>query len=210
MNQNASKTRTLVEGALMIALATVLSFLQFAPLPHGGEITLLSMLPILLMSYRHGAKWGVFTAFVFSIIQLFLGLDNLAYCQTLGAQVGCVLLDYVLAYSILGIAAVLAKPFKNRCAGIGVSAFAVCAMRYLSSAFSGYIVWKDYDYAFEWLNNFAWGAWFTANLGENALCWFYTFVYNLSYMLPETILTVIGAIIIFKAAPKLFDGRAAQ
>ena len=70
-----------------------------------GSITLFSMVPILVMSYRHGAKWGVMTAFVNSLIQLVQGLGNLAYCQTLTAQVGCVLLDYLLAFTVLGFAA---------------------------------------------------------------------------------------------------------
>ena len=81
----------------MIALSTVLSMIQIPLMPHGGSITLFSMVPILVMSYRHGAKWGVMTAFVNSLIQLVQGLGNLAYCQTLTAQVGCVLLDYLLA-----------------------------------------------------------------------------------------------------------------
>ena len=32
----------------------------------------------------------------------------------------------------------------------------------------------------------------------------YSFAYNLSYMLPETGLTVVGALLIYKAAPRLF------
>ena len=207
MTRTDSKTRILAEGALMVALATVLSFIKFEPVPHGGSITLLSMLPLLLMSWRRGTKWGLFTAFVSSLIQFVLGINNLAYCQTLGAQVGCVLLDYLLAFTMLGLAGAIAKPFKNRFAGIGVSAAAVCTLRFLSSFLSGYIVWKDFNYAFEWLNNFSWGAWFTANLGENALCWFYSFAYNLSYMLPETILTVIGALLMYRFAPKLFEAQ---
>ena len=59
-------------------------------------------------------------------------------------------------------------------------------------------VWKDYDYAFEWMNNFALGATLTELLGENALCWVYSFFYNGTYMLPETALTVAGAVIISK------------
>ncbi len=204
MTRTDSKTRILAEGALMVALATVLSFLKFEPVPHGGSITLLSMLPILLMSWRRGTKWGLFTAFVSSLIQFMLGINNLAYCQTIGAQIGCVALDYLLAFTLLGLAGAIAKPFKNRYAGIGVSAAAVCGLRFLSSFLSGYIVWKDYDYAFEWLNNFQWGAWFTANLGKDALCWFYSFAYNLTYMLPETILTVVGALLIYRFAPRLF------
>lgn len=202
MNNTHSKTHILVEGALMIALSTALSFSPFG-LPHGGSITLASMLPIILMSLRHGTKWGVFTAFVHSVLQLFLGLENLGYCQTLGAQVGCILLDYILAFTVLGLAAAFAKPFRNRTAGIAVSTFVVCALRYLCSFLSGYVVWKDYDYAFEWMSGFGWGE-RIASMGENALCWLYSAVYNATYMVPETILTVVVAVLLAKVMPKLF------
>ena len=209
MSTTHNHVRTLVEAALMIALATALSFVQF-PLMwfHGGSITLLSMLPIVMMGLRHGAKWGAGAAFIYSLIQFVLGISNLAYCVTLGAQIGCVLLDYLLAFTALGLADVFAKPFKSRAVGVGVGAAVVCLLRFVCSFLSGYIVWKDYQTAFDWLNNFGWGAWFTANLGENALCWFYSFAYNASYMLPETVLTVVGALILYKAMPRLFARQA--
>ena len=50
MTKTYSKTRILVEGALMIALSTVLSMIQIPLMPHGGSITLFSMVPILVMS----------------------------------------------------------------------------------------------------------------------------------------------------------------
>lgn len=205
MSATYSKTRTLVEAALMIALASVLSKVEF-PLAwtHGGSVTLLSMLPIILMSLRNGPKWGLGTAFIFSLIQFVMGINNLAYCQTLTAQIGCVLLDYLLAFTALGLACLPARALKTSAAGVAVGTVIVCLLRFLCSFFSGYIVWKDYDYALEWLNNFSWAAWFTSNLGEDALCWFYSFAYNFSYMLPETILTVVGALLLYKAAPRIF------
>lgn len=203
MSKSYSKTRTLVEGALMIALSTVLSMIQIPLMPHGGSITLVSMLPILMMSYRHGAAWGLFTAFVNSLIQFVQGIDNLAYCQTLGAQIGCVLLDYLLAFTVLGLAGVIAKPFRSRLAGIGVSAFAVCLLRYLCSFLSGYIVWKDYDYAFSWMSEIGFSG--IASMSENALCWLYSAVYNATYMVPEAVITTIAAVALCKAAPKLFE-----
>ena len=208
MNKTFSKTRILVECALMVALATVLGFIPVYELPRGGSVTLVSMAPILLVSHRHGVKWGVLTAFVHSLIQLMLGIKNLAWCQTFGAVVGCILLDYVLAFTLLGLACLVAKPKKPLALGIGVSTVIMCFGRYLCSFLSGYIVWKDYDYAVEWLTNFEWGANFINSMGQDALCWFYSFVYNLSYMLPETILTVIGALILYKAMPKLFARQA--
>ena len=48
-----TKTRKLVESAIMIALATVLSLLKLADLPYGGSVTLASMLPIALIAYRN-------------------------------------------------------------------------------------------------------------------------------------------------------------
>lgn len=207
METTLSKTRVLTEGALMVALATVLSVIPFIELPHGGSITLISMLPLVLMSLRHGVKWGVFTAFVSSLVQLFMGLKNLSYCQTVRAMVGCVLLDYILAFTALGLAAWFAKPFKKRVTGVWVSTLAVCVLRFLCSFFSGYIVWYDYQYALDWMNGFAFLAPLTKTLGEHALCWVYSFFYNASYMLPETVLTVAGALVLYAAMPQLFGGE---
>ena len=158
MNKTFSKTRILVECALMVALATVLGFIPVYELPRGGSVTLVSMAPILLVSHRHGVKWGVLTAFVHSLIQLMLGIKNLAWCQTFGAVVGCILLDYVLAFTLLGLACLVAKPKKPLALGIGVSTVIMCFGRYLCSFLSGYIVWKDYETAFEWMEGFGWGA----------------------------------------------------
>ena len=77
-------------------------------------------------------------------------------------------------------------------------------LRYLCSFLSGYIVWKDYETAFEWMEGFGWGA-AIANMGENALCWLYSAVYNATYMIPETILTVIAMVVLAGIAPKLFN-----
>lgn len=208
MKTTYSRTRILVEGAMMIALSTALSFVKIYELPHGGSITLVSMLPIILMSFRHGTKWGLFTAFVHSLIQLLCGLNSLAYCATFSARIGCILLDYILAFTLLGLAYAIAKPFKKHpLFGVAFSTFCVCLFRFLCSFFSGYIVWKDYSYATEWMSNYSWGISLTESLGENALCWAYSFFYNISYMLPEAIITVVVTVIIYKFAHKLFENQ---
>ena len=72
MSKTYSKTRTLVECALMIALGTVLANIKIYSLPNGGSITLFSMLPFIMISFRHGVKWGLFTGFVNSLLQMLL------------------------------------------------------------------------------------------------------------------------------------------
>lgn len=199
--------RLICEGALMIAMALALNLLSaqipFLNLPRGGSVTLFSMVPILVMSYRNGTAWGLLTAFAYSLIQLLLGLDNLGWCQTLRAQVGCVLFDYILAYTALGLAQFFAKPVKKRVLALGLSAAIVCLLRFLCSFLSGYLVWYDYATATEWMSAFRLGAKAVASLGESGLCWLYSFLYNGSYMLPETVITVLGVVLLGMATPKL-------
>ena len=210
MSKTYSKTRILVECALMIAMGTVLSNIKFFTMPNGGSVTLLSMLPFVLVSFRHGAKWGLFTGFVNACLQMMLGFWA-PPTPTFIYFLGEVLLDYVLAFTALGLAWYVAKPFPaaraGRAAGAGTAALVVCVLRYVCSVLSGYVVWKDYDYAFEWMTNFGWGQ-TIAGMGENALCWLYSAVYNATYMIPETLVTVGAAVVLALAAPKLFDSRA--
>ena len=83
------KTRRMVESGLMIALATILSMLKIYSLPWGGSITLCSMLPLFLIAYRHGTKWGTFTALIYAVLQGLLGaVDGTFTMVALGAESG--------------------------------------------------------------------------------------------------------------------------
>lgn len=193
MTKQYSRTRKLVEGALMIAMSTVLSMIPLFQMPYGGSVTLLSMLPLVLMSYRHGAKWGLFTAFVHGVLQLVLGLENLTYCATIWSQIGCILLDYLLAFTALGLASTFAKPFSNRVLGLVVGTFGVCFLRFVCSFLSGWLLWGSYKDSYDW--------------AVNLPVWLYSLIYNGSYMLPETILTILGAVLLYKAMPKQFQAQ---
>lgn len=115
-----SKTLTLVEGAMLIAVATVLSYVKILDMPQGGSITL-EMIPLVIMGLRNGTKWGCLTAFIHGLIQMILGFSNVMYCATLPAQIGCILLDYLLAFSVLGLAGAFYSMFNNKKAsGIAV------------------------------------------------------------------------------------------
>ena len=122
MSKTYSKTRILVECALMIAIGTVLSNIKFFTLPNGGSVTLLSMLPFVLVSFRHGVKWGLFTGFVNGCLQMLLGFWA-PPTPTFLYFLGEVLLDYLVAFMALGTAdgrlPALYVQLPVRCAGLG-------------------------------------------------------------------------------------------
>lgn len=187
MNETRSNTRVLVEGALMVAVAFVLAFIKLFELPQGGTISL-EMMPLLLMSFRRGAKWGVATGFVHGFIQMILGFSNVLYCATLISQIGCILLDYLIAYSVLGLACVLGGVFKNRLSQIAFGCTAACFLRFVCHFISGMWLWGSYA-------------------GEGQPVWLYSLVYNGSYMLVDTILIVAASLLLYQGAPKLFNAQ---
>ncbi len=181
----STKTRILVEGAMLIAMATILSYLKFFELPQGGSITL-EMLPLVIMGLRNGPKWGCLTGLVHGFLQMIFGFSNVMYCATLQAQIGCILLDYLIAFTVLGLAPVFAKPFgKKRLLGITVGAAAAGFLRFVCSFLSGWLLWGSY-----------------APEGTGAAV--YSLVYNGSYMLPDILILVIIVGLLYKTAPAFF------
>ena len=114
-NKNRKTSLTaLVETAMMVALAVGLELLcQFLPSPwaYGGSISL-GAIPIIYLSYRRGWKWGLSAGFVYSCVQMLLGF-YVPPANTFLSIVLCVLLDYVLAFTALGLASVFAAPFEG-------------------------------------------------------------------------------------------------
>ena len=97
-------TRRMVESAILIAIGTVLSILSFqGPWALGGSITICAMLPLVFIAWRHGTKWGLFSAFIFSLLQLILGFKNIGYGRNAGEVILIALLDYILAYTVIGL-----------------------------------------------------------------------------------------------------------
>ena len=187
-----TNTRAMTECALMIAVGTVLAQIKIFTMPYGGSVTLVSMLPFILVSFRHGVKWGLFTGFINGILQLITGFYA-PPTGTFGALVAMVLLDYLLAFMALGLAQCFAKPFKNRLYGACVGTAAVCFLRFVCSFLSGALIWGSYQSYYEW----------AAGLSV----WEYSFIYNGSYMLPEMIITTICVFLLVKFAPKFFDAQ---
>ena len=133
-------SQKLTESALMLALATILSFVKIIELPFGGSITLASMLPMVILAYRYGFLWGLFSGAVFSLIQLLFGLNNLSYATSAVAAVAIILLDYVLAFSCTAVGGLFRK-MKSQSAAITLAAFVTCLIRFICHTLSGCTVW---------------------------------------------------------------------
>lgn len=172
-------TKALVEGAMMVALATVLSFIRVFKMPWGGSITLLSMLPITLYSIRRGVKAGMMASILFALIQFFQGImDGLfGWGLTPGMLIACILLDYLLAFSVLGLAGLFRT--KGIPGYIGGIALAV-GLRFVMHFLSGVVIWHSFGQL--------WDTFYTENTA------LYSLLYNGAYMLPEMIFTIIGAV----------------
>lgn len=168
------KLLRLVESGLMLATATVLSMVKVLDLPYGGSITAFSALPLLLVAYRHGTVWGLFTAFAHSLIQLLLGANNLSYATSATAAVAIVVLDYLLAFSVLGLGGV----FRHRCQSQGSAlvwgAVLTGGARYLCHVIAGCTVWAGLSI-------------------PSGAALVYSLAYNATYMVPEILVTALGA-----------------
>ena len=201
MATNSSRTHILTESAIMVALATVLSMLKIWEAPYGGSVTILSMAPIIVLSMRRGVKVGLFAGFAHSLIQLLLGLGTVAYVPTPMGIVVCVLTDYILPFTLLGLGGLFRdmKFTKNATTNLflaaALGAGLVTLLRYACHIVSGAVIWYALD--LEWYADdpshivFQYGP------------WMFSIIYNGGFMIPEIITTVIGTPILTKALSKV-------
>ena len=169
-----NRVRKLVECAVMIALASALSFFPILKMPYGGSVTFASMLPIILIAYRNGIGWGLGSGFAFAFIQQMLGLDNLSYVSTWQSVLAVIILDYALAFVVLGLGGIFRGKLKNQSAEMVLGTVFVCALRYLCHVISGATVWAGISI-------------------PTKAALIYSIGYNATYMLPEVIVTAVVA-----------------
>lgn len=191
--ENRNETlKKLVLSAVMIAIGTVLSLdpFKFGGLwLFGGGVTFCAMLPLVIVSYIYGCRWGLLTAFAFSLIQLILGVDNIQYATSPLMAVMIIALDYIIAYTVIGFAGMFKKAIKNMSLSLICGIWATFFARFICHFITGWAVWEAL-----WPNE----------LG--LLSPIYSLYYNGSYMLPEAVITSVVTALLVKMAPKLFKG----
>ena len=163
-------TRVLIQTAMMTALAVVLDKLAIYQMPEGGSVTLV-MLPLLMIAFRFGARAGLFAGGCTGLLQLIFGGHFLNPIQ--------VTLDYLLAYSAVGIAG-----FCRHKTLLSLSLYSILASlaRLFWHVLAGIVFYADYA-------------------PEETPVWIYSLTYNLSYMLPSTVLTLLILLTLYKRKP---------
>ncbi len=191
--KRVSKTlTTLCDCAIMIALAFVLSCAVIYKMPMGGSVTVASMLPIMLISIRFGPITGLGTAFVYSLTQLLQAVasgDVFPYCEGAGTIIVCVLFDYIVPFTLLGLAGLLykLKVTKNSEINIYLGITSVVLLRFLCHFITGVVIWRQ---------------WAPDGMGK----YLYSFLYNGGFLSFDFLICIIAAILIFRRAEmrKLF------
>lgn len=178
-NSQINTTRKLTETAIMLALAVLFSYVTVFQAPMGGSITAFSQVPIVLIGYRYGFKWGAGTGVIYGVLEMLLqGLGNFAYVKGFAAYLILILADYVVAFMVLGIGgAIFRKVIKNQTLALALGGAVASLLRFICHFISGVTIWGEY--ADGWKS-----------------VWAYSFGYNGFYMLFEGILTVIGVVVL--------------
>ena len=167
-----TNTRKLTEIAISIALSCVFHFLRLWQMPQGGCISL-EMVPILFLAFRRGPKSGIAAGAIY-------GLISIIFDGTISHPLS-ILLDYLFAFGVLGIAGF----FPKKLWGIIFGSTVAVLGRFFFSLMSGVFLFAEY-----------------APEGQSP--WIYSIVYNTSYMLPELLIAIIVLTVIYFTAPKLF------
>ena len=167
-SQNKKKwsARMIANAALSIALAFVLSYIRLYKLPQGGSITLASMLPIFLFAYAYGVGPGFLVGAAYGVLQF---IQDAYFVHPVE-----LLLDYPLAFAMLGLAGIASRSGKTNQLVLGIVLGAVG--RFICAFLAGMIFFGEY-----------------APEGTPVIV--YSAVYNGLYLIPETIICLVLAMV---------------
>ncbi len=204
----SQKTKRLTVSAIMLATAVILALISspIPPLPFGGSFTVASMLPIVLIAYMYGTKWGLFSAFTYAVIQIIMdlmlgkGSTLLAYFlptsedfMGFGVAIGILILDYFVAYTVLGLGGVLRNKLP-KVPAIILGVLIALGARYAVHIASGFLFFGSWaEWFFTQEGFYAIGDVILNAFSGQLLALVYSIFYNGLYMIPEIVITAICA-----------------
>jgi thiamine transporter len=187
---NADPTRwgvaAVAEIAVAVALAAVLGQVRLFIMPQGGSVSL-ELLPLVFVAVRRGVAPGLTAGLLYGILQL--GLPGAFVVHPLQA-----LLDYPLAFAALAVAGfVRVGPLTARRGALQllVAVVAAGAARFVFHFLSGLVFFAEYAPHWE-------------------APWLYAITYNLLYLVPEVVLSVILLWPLLRAYDAANPGRSGR
>ena len=208
-----SPTQRLTLSGIMIGMGTVLSFIKVFERPYGGSVTLFSMVPVIFLGFLYGPKWGLLCGAVYGALQGLLGatMTSAFAGQQWWGVLLILLIDYLFAFSALGLSGIfrrmIKKPALSFAAGTALASLLRLVCHFVSGIilFGGYAEWYFTQEGFP-----AFGAKVLERFSGIGLSAVYSLIYNASYMILETVLAIIAAVILASVKPvreKLFRAR---
>ena len=193
-------TKVVAEIALLAAFSFILDLLQgaisgFLPFwPNGGSVGI-AMIPIIILSYRRGLLPGILGGLLVGLVDLLDGIDVSPMADTAFKVLGSIMLDYILAWGLVGLSGIVKKMIDKsngykKISYIAVGAIISGVMRFISLFLSGLLMWPNYDLADP-----------TAITKAKVI---FSLSYNSSYMIPTIVITTIVLVIVYIKAPKIF------
>ncbi|GAF63134.1 hypothetical protein BTS2_0025 [Bacillus sp. TS-2] len=171
----------MIEMAVMAALSVILGLVKVNFFwAFGGSISL-EMVPIILIAIRRGWKVGLGAGLIAALIDLITGGTYQVPLQ--------VIMDYILPATLLGLAGVfITKGQLPKISSVIYGIILASSLRLLSYFISGVV----------WFGIYAPEGWNVA---------LYSFVYNISHVFPEMLLTMAIMVLLIKKAPQVFKVR---
>ena len=157
---------SITESAIMIALAVTFEFIVksfgFLTMPQGGSLSL-TMLPIMIIGFRRGVKYGILTGVIYGFLNFIIDGYFLHW--------GSIIFDYLLAFSVIGLTGLFKNKAKNNIFILLFGILIVSLMRYFIHVVSGMIFFSEYLETD--------GSFFSLLIASLS--------YNIIYMLPSTV-----------------------
>lgn len=178
----------LVEIAIFAAIGLVLDQVSFKVWAQGGSVSLV-MVPIMLIAFRWGLVAGLTTGLLVGVMQTMFGSYIVYWLQGL--------LDYGVAFTVVGLAAVVRGPVLDAAKHMNKTKMALYII--IGTVIAGFLRYTAHTIA---------GAVFFAEYAGDQNAWIYSIIYNGTYMLPATILTAVVGVLLFTAAPQLMQRKA--
>ena len=134
-----SDTRSIVYGAISIALSFALSYAKLFKLPQGGSVTFASLLPLMIYCCMFGTRRGLIVCTMYGVLQALQDPFIIHPMQFL--------LDYPLAFGLIGVSGIFMEKgvFKDKkVVAFLLGGVLAVVLRYACHVCSGVFAFADY------------------------------------------------------------------